>query len=56
MELKKDLVFWKTQKIPGNPPYKNAGKYCNFHKQAGHYTEEFIKNDKLVWFLVEQRN
>jgi hypothetical protein len=66
MEIKKDPAFWEPQKIPGNPPYRNAGKYCDFHKQAGHYIEgcvtlrllikEFIKNGKLVRFLGEQRN
>jgi len=59
-------MFREPQKIPGNPPYRNAGKYCDFHKQAGHYTEgcvtlrllieEFIKNGKMVWFLGEKRN
>jgi len=38
MEIKRDPTFWEPQKIPGNPPYRNAGKYCDFHKQAGHYT------------------
>jgi hypothetical protein len=39
MEIKRDLAFREPQKIPGNPPDRNAGKYCDFHKQAGHYTE-----------------
>jgi hypothetical protein len=39
MEIKKDPTFREPQKIPGNPPYRNAGKYCDFHKQAVHYTE-----------------
>jgi hypothetical protein len=66
MEIKRDPAFREPQKIPGNTSYRNASKYCDFHKQAGHYTEgcvtlrllieEFIKNDKLVWFLGEQRN
>jgi hypothetical protein len=66
MEIKRDPAFREPQKIPGNPPYRNAGKHCDFHKQADHYTEgcvtlrllieEFIKNDKLVRFLGEKRN
>jgi hypothetical protein len=66
MEIKKDSRFLEPQKIPGNPPYWNAGKYCDFHKQVGHYTEgyvtlrllieEFIKNGNLVLFLGEQQN
>jgi hypothetical protein len=65
-EIKRDLAFREPQKILGNPPYRNACNYCDFHKQAGHYTEgcvtlkllieEFIKNGKLVRFLGEQRN
>jgi hypothetical protein len=65
MEIKRDPAFWEPQKIPGNPPYRNTCKYCDFHKQIGNYTEwvtlrllieEFIKNGKLVRFLGEQRN
>jgi hypothetical protein len=66
MEIKRDLAFRQPPKIPGNPPPKNEGKYCDFHEQACHYTEgcialrllieELIKNGKLVWFLGEQRN
>jgi hypothetical protein len=64
MEIKRDPTFWEPQKIPSNPLYRNADKYCDFHKQVGHHTEgcitirllieEFIKNDKLVRFLGEQ--
>jgi hypothetical protein len=65
MEIKRDPKFHRPLKIPGNPPQKNEGKYCDFHEQTGHYTEgcitlrlieELIKNGKLVRFLGEQRN
>jgi hypothetical protein len=66
MEIKSDPTFQEPQKIQGNPPYRNAGKYCDFHKQVGHHNEgcitlrllieEFIKNGKMVRFLGEQRN
>jgi len=61
MEIKRDPKFCQPPKIPGNPPQKNEGKYCDFHEQIGHYTkgcitlrlliEEFIHKDKLVPFL-----
>jgi hypothetical protein len=66
MEIKRDPEYLRPPRIPGNPPYKNEGKYCNFHEQRGHHTEgcitlrllieELIKYGKLVWFLGEQRN
>jgi hypothetical protein len=66
MKIKRDSAFREPQKILGNPPYRNACKYCDFHKQAGHYTkgcitlrlliEVFIKNGKLVRLLGEQWN
>jgi hypothetical protein len=39
MEIKRDPEFRQPPKIPDNPPYKNAGKYCDFHEQVGHYIE-----------------
>jgi hypothetical protein len=63
MEIKRDSKFCQSPKIPGNPPQKSEGKYCDFLEQRGHYTEgcitlrllieEFIKNGKLVQFLGE---
>jgi hypothetical protein len=38
MEIKRDPAFQEPQKILGNPRYRNAAKYCDFHKQASHYT------------------
>jgi hypothetical protein len=64
--MKRDPEFHQPLKIPGNPSYKNEGKYCDFHEQARHYTkgcitlrlliEKLIKNGMLVQFLREQRN
>jgi hypothetical protein len=66
MEIKIDPKFCRPPKIPGNPPYKNEGKYCDFYEQTGHYIEgwmalrllieKLIKNGKLVQFLGEKRN
>jgi hypothetical protein len=30
MEIKRDPAFQEPPKILGNPPYRNAGKYCDF--------------------------
>lgn len=64
VEIKRDPAFREPQKIPGNPLYMNACKYCDFHKQASHYTEgcvtlrllieESIKNGKLVRLSIEE--
>jgi hypothetical protein len=66
MKIKRDLVFHRPPKTPGNHPLENKGKYCDFHEQAGNYTEgcialrlvikELIKNGKLIPFLGEQQN
>jgi hypothetical protein len=63
IEMRRNSEFRRPPKIPGNPPYKNEGKYCDFHEQAGHYTERcialrllIIEHGKLVRFLGEQRN
>jgi hypothetical protein len=66
IEIKRDSEFQRPPKIPGNLPYKNEAKYCDFYEQSGHYTdgciplrlliEKLIKNGKLVQFTGEQRN
>jgi hypothetical protein len=37
MEIKRNPEFFQPPKIPGNPPQKNEGTYCDFHEQRGHY-------------------
>jgi hypothetical protein len=48
MEIKRDPAFREPQKIPSNPPYRNAGKYCDFHKQSGHYIEGCVTLRLLI--------
>jgi hypothetical protein len=50
----------------GTLPHQNQDRYCEFHEANGHYIEgyialrllieKFIKNDKLEWFLGNQRD
>jgi hypothetical protein len=61
VEIKRDSTFREPPKIPSNPPYRNVSKYCDFHKQVGHFIEkcvtlrllieEFIKNGKFIRFF-----
>jgi predicted GIY-YIG superfamily endonuclease len=48
MEIKRDPEFCQPSKIPGNPPQKNEGKYGDFLKQRGHYTEGCITLRLLI--------
>jgi hypothetical protein len=48
MEIKRDPKYRWLPKIPGNPSPKNDGKYCDFHEQAGQYTEGCIALRLLI--------
>jgi hypothetical protein len=62
----KDPDFHQPSKILGNPPPHNKEKNCDFHKTPSYHTErcialrllieKFIKNEKLIRFIWEQRN
>jgi hypothetical protein len=66
MELKKDPNYQRLRPISRNQPPRLAHKYCTFHDSYGHLTEQcvslrqliekFIKNGKLVRFLINERN
>jgi hypothetical protein len=66
MAIEKDPAFQRPKPLPGVPPARLADKYCAFHNCHGHLTEQcislrqlikkFIKNGKLVRFLVSEKN
>ena len=66
MEIKYDLDFRRPPKITDIPLGINKDKYCEFHEGVNHNNEgcialrmlikKFIKNEKLVRFLWEQRS
>jgi hypothetical protein len=66
MAIEKDPAFQRPKPLLGVPSTRLADKYCAFHNCYGHLTEQcislrqliekFIKNGKLVRFLVSERN
>jgi hypothetical protein len=64
--IKKDPMYEKPKEIIATPPTRIAHRYFAYHESKGHGTEscrslqimigKFIKNGKLVRFLVSQRN
>jgi hypothetical protein len=66
MEVKRDPAYQKLRPILRKLPARTVDRYCVFHECKGHNTEgcislrllikKFIKNGKLVRFLVTQRN
>ena len=54
MEIKnKDFVKWPG-KIKTNPFWKNKNKYCKFHKDHGHNTEDCFQLKEQIADLIKR--
>ncbi|XP_059436540.1 uncharacterized protein LOC132169533 [Corylus avellana] len=66
MEIRRDPTFKWPNKLKGDPKRRDPQKYCEYHHDHGHLTEEcitlrqeienHIRNRKLVKFLADERN
>jgi hypothetical protein len=64
--IKGDLAFRWPQKMKTDPFKRDQNKFCEYHADHGHLTEDcislcreievFIQNGRLVRFLAEERN
>lgn len=66
MEIRRDPAFKWPGKLKGDLRRRNPQKFCEYHNDHGHLTEEcailrqeiesHIRNGKLVRFLADERN
>ncbi|XP_059429064.1 uncharacterized protein LOC132162861 [Corylus avellana] len=66
MEIKRDPAFRWPSKLRGDPRKRDRTKFCEYHNDHGHLTEDcitlqqeiktFIRNGRLVRFLAGERN
>ncbi|XP_059441975.1 uncharacterized protein LOC132174318 [Corylus avellana] len=66
MEIRRDPAFKWPSKLKGDPKRCDPQKYCEYHRDHGHLTEEcitlrqeienHIRNGRLVKFLAGERN
>ncbi|XP_059458240.1 uncharacterized protein LOC132187819 [Corylus avellana] len=66
MEIRRDPAFRWPSKLRGDPRKRDRTKFCEYHNDHGHLTEDcitlrqeietFIRNGRLVRFLAGERN
>ncbi|XP_021737598.1 uncharacterized protein LOC110704128 [Chenopodium quinoa] len=54
MEIKDKFKFKKTQPLRGPAQYRNKNKYCHYHKDVGHDTNDCINLKRLLDKLAEK--
>ena len=62
MAIKRDLAFRWPRKMRSDPYKRDHSRFCEYHKEHGHSTEDcivlrreieaFVRNGKLVRFLA----
>ena len=54
MEIKDKFEFEKPQPLRGPAQYRNKNKYCHYHKDVGHDTNDCINLKRLLDKLAEK--
>ncbi|XP_021714868.1 uncharacterized protein LOC110682831 [Chenopodium quinoa] len=54
MEIKDKFEFEKPQPLRGSAQYRNKNKYCHYHKDVGHDTNDCINLKRLLDKLAEK--
>ena len=54
MEIKDKFEFKKPQPLRGPAKYRNKNKYCHYHKDVGHDTNDCINLKRLLDKLAEK--
>ncbi|XP_021739771.1 uncharacterized protein LOC110706178 [Chenopodium quinoa] len=54
MEIKDKFEFEKPQPLRGPAQYRNKNKYCHYHKDVGHDTNDCINLKRLLDMLAEK--
>ena len=54
MQIKDDLSLIWLEKIKGDPSKWNKSKYCRFHRDHGHNTDEYYDLKQQIEVLIKQ--
>ena len=54
MQIKDDPSLKWQEKMKGDPNKRNRNKYCHFHKDHGHDTDECFDLKQLIENLIRQ--